>query len=319
MLLGSYIGYRWELLTSTPDFLLEDLNRIESLLELELSYRIQIAWNQVLFSSALKGLTKLTKLDLQISLGVSGLKGFEGVSRYHKCKALISRAPNLKSLTISVHSWEHSWPGVAPALSTNVSFSPDEVLPPLETLDLKNYTLGAGGLSDIENRLDVSKLKRLHLQGVHLGGLNAFVRNLLVNPQQISLKHFVIQRSYRFDETWRLDAQGEQRWHATLNDFLQSFVGLESLTLYGDSVSKLPSLSAIMRHGETLRQLKIHSSESVRISPIKPNLSFTAEMLRAIRESCPHLRELAIDVDRHHYSEVLVSNGARPMTEIDTS
>lgn len=266
---------------SIPNSLLEDLNKIESLVKLDLAYHVALGSEHVLSCSALKGNTKLARLVLHIRRDVESL---EGNSNFQECKNMISQAPALKSLAIMVSKRDSDPP-------TSFSFSPDEALPPLERLVLMNYGLGRGDPNDIENRLDVAKLRTLYLRGVHLGPLNVFIRTLL-DTHQIHLRHFNIGRSYK------LDSLGDERWHNTLDEFLESFVGLESLVLYGDCAAKLPSLSAITKHGNTLQWLKIHTSQTLQVLLTKPDLGFTAEKLQVISQSCPYLRELAIDLDR---------------------
>lgn len=277
---------------------------MDSTLELDLSYHVVLSSGRGLSSSTLlQGNMKLARLALRIRCDV---KSLEENSNFQQCKNMISQAPALKSLTICCESGHNS------ASSASFSFFPDEVLPPLETLVLENYALGGGGPNNIENRLDVAKLRALYLRDVYLGSLNVFFRTLLSTPQ-INLKHLSIKSSHRDD------ASSEEPWHNTLDDFLESFVGLESLVLHGDCASKLPSLSAIIRHGDTLQLLKIHSPRTFRNLLMKPELGFTAEKLQAICKSCPHLCELAIDLDRGMQSNELVSSGARPLAEIDTN
>lgn len=222
---------------------------------------------------------------------------------------MILQAPALKSLKISIR---REFPPSTPP-STSFSFSPDEVLPPLETLILEDYALGRGVPYDIENRLDVAKLQTLNLQRVNLEGLNVLIRALLSTSHQINLKCFNIRYCYL------LDAKIQERWHSTLDDFLESFVGLESLVLQGDCASKMPSLNAIIKHGETLRDLKINRRWPVRTPLVEPQLSTTAEELRMICKSCPHLRELSIDMDHEEQPNEFVSSGSRSYVEMDTS
>lgn len=75
----------------------------------------------------------------------------------------------------------------------------------------------------------------------------------LLSKHQINLKHFSIQHSRGL-----LDTLSQERWHNAHDGFLQRFFfGLESLILYGDCTFKLPSLTAMIKHGETLKRLKI--------------------------------------------------------------
>lgn len=284
---------------------------MQSLMELDLSYHVSLGARRHGLSSctALKGNMKLTKLALHITHRPNEER-LEGNSRFHECKNLIIQAPALKSLTILIkESLTNSMDG-SPYREpvTSFSFFPGEVLPPLETLVLINYAVGKGSPNDIENRLDLANLRTLKLRGVLLGNLDVFLRTLL-NTQQINLKHFSIQDSYRSD------ASSEERWHGTLDDFLESFVGLESLVLHGECVSKLPSLGAISKHGETLKCLKIHSSQTVQLLILNPDLGFTADKLQTICKSCPYLRELAIDFDRDEQFKGPVSTRARPSAE----
>lgn len=249
---------------------------------------------------------KLAKLALSIR---SNKNCLDENSDHQEAKNMILHAPALKFLAISIENYEG---GDFPPL-TSLSFFPDEVLPPLETLKLENYALGGGGPYDIENRLDVAKLQTLCLRGVTLERLNVFIRALLSASHQINLKCFSIEYSYR------LDAKSQERWHSTLDDFLESFVGLESLVLQGECASKMPSLSAIIKHGKTLRHLKINWRQAAKILPVEPQLSTTAEELRMMCKSCPHLRELSIDIDHDDQPNESVSCGSRSFVEVDTN
>lgn len=277
---------------------------MQSLLELDLSYHVTLSSRRHVLSSssALKDNMKLTTLALHITRRPS-VKKLEGNSNFHECENLITQAPALKSLTILINESHYREP------VTSFSFFPSEVLLPLETLVLITYAVGKSSPNNIENRLDVANLRTLNLQGVLLGNLDVFIRTLL-NTRQINLKHFNIQDSYRSG------ASSNERWHGTLDNFLESFVGLESLVLHGECVFKLPSLGAISKHGETLQCLKIHSSQTVQLLILNPELGFTAEKLQAICKSCPHLRELGIDFDRNEQFNGPVSTRARPSAEV---
>lgn len=275
-----------------PKSLLEDLNHINSLQELEISGHIILGSGPLLPISALHDNRKLTSLALHIRQDGNTLPD----SNYYESRNLITQAPALKSLTIAIEGQDSA------LVPTSFNFFPDEALPSLETLVLENYGLGGARPFDIERRLDVTKLQTLCLRVVNLENLTIFIKTLF-STNQINLKHFCIQKSYV------MDSSSQERWKNTLTSFLESFAGLESLILYGDCAFNLPPMSAIVKHGKTLGILKIHSSETAKILPTKPELGFTAEKLQAISISCPNLFELAIDLDRDEQSNELVSNG----------
>lgn len=283
--------------------MVEELNQIPSLRELDISYKVDLGSRHVLSSPALNGNMKFVTLALCIIRETRR----EGDLDLHECTKLISQAPGLKSLIISFrkpkspHNQAHS---------KILTFSPDEILPPLESLVLQNYDLGRGGPNVIENRLDVAKLRTLDLRYVGLDGLSVFIKALL-STRQINLMHFKIQADIN-DSREELDC-----WHSTLDEFLESFAGLESLVLYGDCASKLPSLSAIIKHGETLQQLKVHSGMTTLSLLENPELGIPPDNLQAIGDSCPHLCELEIDLDRAVQNNKSVSSSARLFAKIE--
>lgn len=254
------------------------------------------------FFPRLKGNTTITKLELHIE---NTLKGSEDSFTFQKCREIIAHAPALKSLIVSIDNSGEFLP------SGYFSFRPDEGFPPLETLVLANYALGGGGRMDIANRLDVAKLQTLSLRDVHLESLNGFIKTLL-GTHRVNLKHLSIQYTHPSD------ASSQERWLTTLDEFLESFIGLESLDLQNDWASNLPSLSAMITHGNTLQTLKIHSPRAVGNSPKKNDLSFVAEKLEAMSKSCPHIRELTIDLDRNKQSKRFVGVGVCSTVEISS-
>lgn len=275
---------------------------MESLLEFDLTYRLNINSGHM-FSSTLNGNMKLTSLVLYFPRNIRDL-GSSQNSALQGCQNVISRAPALKSLTILIDRF-------VLGLSAGLSFSPDELFPPLETLVLENYPLGGDDPNGIENRLDAAKLGKLCLRGVRLEGLNMFIRTL--STQQMNLKHFTVQ-----DRSWS-ETSSVESWTSTLDHFLKSFVGLKSLVLQGDCGYKLPSLSAIINHCETLQCLYVHSPQIFQFIPRKFELGTIAEKLQSMSKTCLHLHELTLDLERDEQSSGLVSCGASPFVEIDAS
>ena len=90
---------------------------------------------------------------------------------------------------------------------------------------------------------------------------------------------------------------------SAVNDFLLRCRPLESLTLTNrrDSVQLSTILS---RHGKSLRALHLHEREASRRPDrynnflASPRIVFSASDIKQIRDACPHLEELTVDIDR---------------------
>ncbi|THV04316.1 hypothetical protein K435DRAFT_774448 [Dendrothele bispora CBS 962.96] len=89
------------------------------------------------------------------------------------------------------------------------------------------------------------------------------------------------------------------RWRTELNpkpfiDFLFSLPSLEELSI-SDDLKYIDLESLLSYHGSTLRTLHLHETETVAILQ-NPRRTLSLDDLRLIRDSCPRLYDLGIDI-----------------------
>ncbi|THU75448.1 hypothetical protein K435DRAFT_880803 [Dendrothele bispora CBS 962.96] len=76
-------------------------------------------------------------------------------------------------------------------------------------------------------------------------------------------------------------------------DFLGSLPSLEELSI-SDGLEYIDLKSLLSYHGSTLQTLHLHETETT--NPQKPRRTLSHDDLRLIRDSCPHLYDLGIDI-----------------------
>lgn len=199
-----------------------------------------------------------------------------------QCKKMILQSPGLRYLVVKMRCPGHLLLDVEPL---NFLFKSHETLPPLRMLTLQKYDMGVGGPDSIENRLQTSKLEGLILVKCLLLGLTIFFDNLRARKNHLSaLKVYKCKHNFSSSEF--------EEWHASLNGFLQSFKGLESLTLVDAAVDMDCLYGGITHHGQSLRHLILQSSDFSTAQNCLP------KSLQSICETCPNLRFLSIDLFR---------------------
>lgn len=254
---------------------------------MELSYDVPISRDENLPPPALKGNLKLTTLNLNIRW--VGDTVFAGNLNLKACTTMILEAPALKKLSLKrTERCETSGVSQKSALP-HIFFSENEPLPPIEDLTLRYYRLGCPDA--IENRLQDTQLRTLNLSGVYLEDLSVFLTRL-TSMQHVRLKEFILS------EIFRQGSISVEDWQKTLNNFLQSFTGLERLVLSGDDAASPSVLDGISRHGKTLQVLEVGRL------PVQRHLS---QEIRYVNDTCPGLTHLTLDLCRDFESGDFVS------------
>lgn len=207
----------------------------------------------------------------------------------YQCKKMILQSPGLKDLSVKIHWPNSDWDDESP---NYFLFQSHEKLPPLRNLTLQRYDTGAGDLDSIANRLQVSELEELVLIRTLFDGLIIFFKTLLTRHSHLRvLKVYKCKYSNQTDE-----------WRTCLASFLRSFKGLENLTLVNASINPDHLKEAIAHHGQSLRNLTLQSS-NLYIA----NHDITST-LQCIRDACPNLHFLSIDLHRNDEDPSSVSS-----------
>lgn len=209
-------------------------------------------------------------------------------------KCVLLSCPNLRKLGLDLSlprsgCMVHS----APLEYCGFGFIAGERLPALEELDLQGYPFGFHVSKDtvmpptlympysqgyplkVDEReywadnFDWSQLTRLATHDVRFA--------LGIMPYLTSLKEF--------DFAWQ---------HKDMKTFYEQVPSsLESIT-----VPNLETIGveSVLRHGNSLKKLTIHQNESYQ--PTWRHSTMDAETLIAIRDKCPHIEELSLDISR---------------------
>lgn len=208
-------------------------------------------------------------------------------------KQILLTAPALRSLTLNISMPSGGCVIYSPPQKyCGMGFVGDEKIPPLEELILIDYPWGEhtdksasdpdtyychqqgypGNRHEIEQwteDFDWSRLRRLETSYVDFA--------LKAMPKLVSLKSVKFTGYYHTEDIIR--------FYQECPGILES-IGLK--TLEGST------LDGILRHGSKLHTLHIHTTES----ESWPDTAMKDTSLVAIRESCPHIEELFIDLNR---------------------
>jgi len=204
-------------------------------------------------------------------------------------KACLLQAPNLKTFEYSVTGSELLVSG------TNIrpfsTFKPGEKMPALEVLILTAY-LWNHSAAEVESSWNFSRLKYLDIRGVPLYAFLSTVSFASFSKLEV-LK--VGDMAWSVKETFR------SYGISLLEDFLASLPNLEELYMTGQSEAL--SLQALS-HLPKLQILECREAVLLKDEEEK-SLRFTTAQLAQLREYCPYIRELVIDMD-------VVSTEVRP-------
>jgi len=208
-----------------------------------------------------------------------------------RLKRILLSAPNIRSVSLNIsrrnpHEIKFEYYGFG--------FEGDEKLPPLEELVVSEYPWGdesgvmpspvSGSLQQTgypgkglemdywAENFDWSRLKRLETTYV------AFV--LRIMPKLTSLKE--------------VNFSGSRSDHAILRFYQQCPAALE--TIAAESLQSV-TLDGLLRYGRSLRKLHLHTCESRDGKWAEKALD--AASLRSIRDGCPLIEQLFVDVPRN--------------------
>ncbi|THV04318.1 hypothetical protein K435DRAFT_835430 [Dendrothele bispora CBS 962.96] len=137
-------------------------------------------------------------------------------------------------------------------------------------------------VSSVENQagiVDLGKLERLG--GVHISrNVDERLKGVFSSLRALDLKV----------RTWRTDSELDPK---SFQGFLCSLPSLEELSISG-GLKYIDLKPLLSYHGPTLRTLHLHESETTNLE--NPRRTLSLDDLCLIRDSCPHLYDLGIDV-----------------------
>ncbi|KAK5953345.1 hypothetical protein OHC33_005289 [Knufia fluminis] len=236
----------------------------------------------------LQGNANLSKLEAQITFYDSN----DCLEATQPLKHILLSSPNIRSLSLSI-SQPSSGCVVyrAPREYCGFGFVGDEAIPPLEDLAMYSYPWGRestttpevssgfvqvaypGKSSEMDywaEKFDWSHLKRLKTGSVDFA--------LKIMPKLTSLKEVDFLRSQSNDIS---------RFYQQCPAALEA-IGADSLQSIG--------LQCLLRHGSALRKLRLHNVEDYKGKWAEDAID--ASSLRSIRDGCPLLEDLFVDVAR---------------------
>lgn len=194
-------------------------------------------------------------------------------------RRIIAQAPNLRYASVLVDQAERAGHRAASKEDRDpfyVECSPSSAI---RTLVLDGYRLSKATLEDWSTFVDLSTLENFKCLRGGEPSSDYFDYALKVLP---NVKH--VSLNLRFNHS--------KQFRAAVENYLALCPHLESLSLW--SWMGRVKLETILRHGPTLRMLQLHEREEGMLG--RPTV--TVEDVKAIREACPHLTELTIDMRR---------------------
>ena len=194
-------------------------------------------------------------------------------------RRIIATAPNLKYASVLVDQAERAGHRATKNEDRDAFYSGCSPNPALRTLVLDGYRLSKATLEDWSNFVDLSALENIKCMRGGEPSSDYFAHALKVLP---SLKH--VSLNLRFNNS--------KEFRAAVENYLSLCPTLESLSLW--SWMRRVKLDTILRHGPTLKMLQLHEREEGMLG--RPTM--TLEDVKAIREACPQLTDLTIDMRR---------------------
>ena len=194
-------------------------------------------------------------------------------------RRIIATAPNLKYASVLVDQAERAGHRATKYEDRDAFYSGCSPNPALRTLVLDGYRLSKATLEDWSNFVDLSALENIKCMRGGEPSSDYFAHALKVLP---SLKH--VSLNLRFNNS--------KEFRAAVENYLSLCPTLESLSLW--SWMRRVKLDTILRHGPTLKMLQLHEREEGMLG--RPTM--TLEDVKAIREACPQLTDLTIDMRR---------------------
>ena len=194
-------------------------------------------------------------------------------------RRIIATAPNLKYASVLVDQAERAGHRATKKEDRDAFYASCSPNSALRTLVLDGYRLSKATLEDWSNFVDLSALENIKCLRGGEPSSDYFAHALKVLP---NLKH--VSLNLRFNHS--------KEFRAAVENYLCLCPTLESLSLW--SWMGRVKLDTILRHGPTLKMLQLHEREEGMLG--RPTM--TVEDVKAIREACPHLTDLTIDMRR---------------------
>ncbi len=274
---------RWNCVDTITAPLVATLNSHPTLKRLD----IKVAhWGQenVIFAEELYSNPRIVSISADICYRDDGQEDYNILS---DLKRLMTSSSNLKTLSLS---FGLGGGGVEKERVQLTGFEAQEKIPALESLYLHNYAFETETDDALHYHLDIEKLQRLSLKYCSYG------------ERLVSLFSKTCQslRFFEINDPWPQSVLDSSPY---VDQFLLSFTGLEELLLEHLGVLR-PTLNSIFHHGSTLKVLKIHDSEWNSWNTRPAAHMMNPQVLQSIRDSCPLLEELYLDIDRWNLEEV---------------
>ncbi|KAI1142638.1 hypothetical protein F5Y05DRAFT_365564 [Hypoxylon sp. FL0543] len=181
----------------------------------------------------------------------------------------------------------------SPSEYCGFGFSSEERLPALEDLDLREYPFGITAASEKSPRHPYCMP---YSQGYPLK----------MNERDFWARNFDWSRLTRLTTHDTQFALTVMSYLTSLKEFSSSWNNEAAKTFYEQVPSSLESLTVpnmaciglenLLRHKSTLKKLTIHQEESY--EPTWLQMAIDAKTLIAIRDNCPYIEELSLDISR---------------------
>jgi hypothetical protein len=194
-------------------------------------------------------------------------------------RRIIAQAPNLRYASVLVDQAERAGHRAASQEDRDPFYAKCLPNSAMRTLVLDGYRLSRATLEDWATFVDLSTLENIKCLRGGEPSSDYFGYALKVLP---NLKH--VSLNLRFNHS--------KEFRSAVENYLALCPTLESLSLW--SWMGRVKLNNILRHGPTLRMLQLHEREEGMLG--RPTM--TVADVKAIRDACPHLTELTIDMRR---------------------
>lgn len=180
---------------------------------------------------------------------------------------------------------EYLPPSRSPSMQFNLYVRPDERLPPLKELAIDSrITRDNNTMSLIPTSFwNWSQILHLELRGQGMSRFLNSVQGHISYLENLVVKHFCSILAYNGG------------WNRVLEDFVVSIHSLQSLKLTNNT--RLIPISTLALHGNTLQSLTVlHPRRAISPSLSSKACQYTPKDLDDLRESCPRLTSLALDI-----------------------
>lgn len=195
-------------------------------------------------------------------------------------RRIISQSPHLRYVSVFVDQSDQSGHKVASSEQKDPFYKRCTPNSAIRTLTLDGYQMCKETIEDWSNFVDLSTLENIKCLRGGAPKADYFPHALKVMP---NIKH--VSLNLRFNNS--------KEFRAAVENYLSLCPTLESLSLW--SWKGRVSLSTILRHGPTLQVLQLHEREEGSFGRLP---AITSGDVESIREACPYLRDLTIDMRR---------------------